>query len=150
MLLATLDTNATKVDKSTWNSYCQLSGGGGWGKDQKLDFLIDSFTAKYESTKVSSFMFHLQAFLATDFFLVLKAFHSILLFWILQKEFTGINYEHTALSDAIYLPLLEVVVGRLAYEHHESIFLNSRLLLLSLGTWSNSAANYHKKSYFNF
>ena len=54
--------------------------GGGWGKDQKLDFLIDSFTAKYESTKVSSFMFHLQAFLATDFFLVLKAFHSILLF----------------------------------------------------------------------
>ena len=50
----------------------------------------------------------------------------------------------------MYLPLLEVAVGRVACEHHESIFLNSKLLLLSLGTWSNSVANYHKKKLLQF
>ena len=92
-------------------------------------------------------MFPLHAFLATDFLSVKGiSFHTFVL-----NSIEGMyrNYEYTA-SCTMYLPLLEVAVGRLACEHHESIFLNSKLLLLSLGTWSNSAANYHKKSYFNF
>ena len=92
-------------------------------------------------------MFPLHAFLATDFLSVKGiSFHTFVL-----NSIEGMyrNYEYTA-SCTMYLPLLEVAVGRLACEHHESIFLNSKLLLLSFGTWSNSAANYHKKSYFNF
>ena len=92
-------------------------------------------------------MFHLHAFLATDFLSVkCISFHTFVL-----NSTEGIywNYEDTA-SCTMYLLLLEVAVGRLACDHHEGIFLNSRLLLLSLGTWSNSAANYHKKGYFNF
>ena len=87
-------------------------------------------------------MFPLHAFLATDFLSVKGiSFHTFVL-----NSIEGMyrNYEYTA-SCTMYLPLLEVAVGRLACEHHESIFLNSKLLLLSLGTWSNSAANYHKK-----
>ena len=147
MLLATLDINSTKVDKSTWDSYCQLSVGGR-GEDQKLDVLIDSFTAKITVCQSKFRLCSLYMHFWQLIFLVLKAFHSMLLFWILNKEFTGIM--NIQLRGTMYLPLLEVAVGRLACEHHESIFLNSKLLLLSLGTWSNSAANYHKKSYFNF
>ena len=146
MLLATLDINSTKVYKSTWDSYCQLSEG--WGKDQKLDVLIDSFTAKITVCQSEFRLCSLYMHFWQLIFLVLKAFHSMLLFWILNKEFTGIM--NIQLRGTMYLPLLEVAVGRLACEHHESIFLNSKLLLLSLGTWSNSAANYHKKGYFNF
>ena len=87
-------------------------------------------------------MFPLHAFLATDFLSVEGiSFHA---FVLNSKQGIYRNYEYTA-SCTMYLPLLEVAVGRLACEHHESIFLNSKLLLLSLGTWSNSAANYHKK-----
>ena len=146
MLLATLDINSTKVYKSTWDSYCQLSGG--WGKDQKRDVLIDSFTAKIRVCQSKFGLYSLYMHFGQLIFLVLKAFHSMLLFWILNKEFTGIM--NIQLRGTMYLPLLEVAAGRLACEHHESIFLNSKLLLLSLGTWSNSAANYHKKGYFNF
>ena len=105
------------------------------------------FLEAWPHTKVSLYIFHLQAFLDTDF-LSIKciSFHTFVL-----NSIEGIywNYEYAA-SCTMYLPLLEVAVGRIACEHHESIFLNSRLLLLSLGTWSNSAANYHKKGYFNF
>ena len=67
-------------------------------------------------------MFHLQTFWETDFLSVkCISFHTFVL-----NSAEGIywNYEYTA-SCTMYLPLLDVAVGRLACEHHESIFLNN-------------------------